>query len=91
MISANFEDNQNFDSADDYEEISDYDSDLLDEDSACLFCPKCGSEVYEDANYCTSCKNYITPVKNKNSNFARNFMILVILAIIFALVFTVII
>ena len=44
------------------------DEDQLDDDATeTLACPHCGAEVYEDAEYCPVCDNYITPDANARS------------------------
>jgi hypothetical protein len=54
------DDNDWEDDDDDYE--GDYDEDFNeDEPSAWYECPACGAEVYDDANVCPACDEYITP------------------------------
>jgi hypothetical protein len=63
---------------DDYqsEEADDelFDNEYSDEDesdddaTATLICPHCGAEVYEDAEYCPVCDNFISPRANAISN-----------------------
>ena len=42
---------------DEYEEDDDFD----DDPAAWYVCPVCGAEVYDDANVCPACDEYITP------------------------------
>ena len=55
-----------FDEADDDVRDDAYpDEDESDDDTtATVVCPHCGAEVYEDAEYCPACDNYITPGGN---------------------------
>jgi hypothetical protein len=45
-----------------FDEFDDYDIDLDQEleDEATVDCPYCGEEIYEDANWCPFCTNYIS-------------------------------
>jgi hypothetical protein len=41
------------------------DEDESDDDrTATVVCPACGAEIYEDAEYCPVCDNYVTPGDN---------------------------
>jgi hypothetical protein len=50
------------DEYDDFEHDFDEDPDDgdPDEDVATIGCPYCGEEIYEDANWCPCCTNYIS-------------------------------
>lgn len=49
-------------SRDSYDESDDFDDDYPDDDSEVelVRCPKCGAEVYEDAEQCPECGEWIT-------------------------------
>lgn len=41
------------------------DEDASDDDATpTVVCPHCGAEIYEDAEYCPICDNYVTPNVN---------------------------
>lgn len=52
-----------FDESDDERRDDEYpDEDESSDDATdTVLCPHCGAEVYEDAEYCPVCDNYITP------------------------------
>lgn len=62
-----------FDEADDefcddeYPENDDSD----DEETATIVCPHCGTDVYEDAEYCPVCDNYITTTSSASAFSGR--------------------
>jgi uncharacterized paraquat-inducible protein A len=60
----------------------DLDRDELDEsDVSC--CPSCGAEIYEDAERCPSCHQYVTVRGNHGPR--RNLAVLVLIAVAAAL------
>lgn len=83
-------DQEDFDSSDDdFEEVSDYDCDLLDEnncESETEFCPVCGAPVYEDAIRCDTCGEYITPVSDSKPKSKLDLTLLIIAAVIIAII-----
>ena len=57
-----------FDEAGDELRDDEYPDDESDDDAtATAVCPHCGATVYEDAEYCPVCDNYITPDANTSS------------------------
>ncbi len=47
---------------DDWDDDDEYDDDEFDDEPYGWYeCPLCGSEVYDDANLCPSCDQYMTP------------------------------
>lgn len=70
---------------DDYD---DDDEDLEDEPYGWYECPLCGEEVYEDANLCPSCDQYITPVLVTRSDMKPMWYIFLGMAGILAVVLT---
>ena len=78
-------DNWDEDYDDDY---YDDDEDLEDEPYGWYECPLCGSEVYEDANLCTECDEYMTPVLVTRSDMKPMWYIFLGTAGILAVVLT---
>ncbi len=71
--------------APDWEEPDEeYEEDWDDDESSTVPCPSCGRPVYEDAEQCPHCGEYIVPGMNSNVLASRPkwFQILAILGII---------
>ncbi|MAG92153.1 MAG: hypothetical protein CMJ48_00160 [Planctomycetaceae bacterium] len=66
---------------DDYENWDDeYDDD--DGESYVVPCPNCGTEVYEDAEQCPSCGDYIVPGTSALSNWSPWWVLLGFLGVL---------